>query len=205
LLIAAPVCVQYAAVKLSPKWGVKKKGIVSNVDLFSTCSKVPLGKHVFKLFVAAASPYSASIGPNVESLEYKIQSDPSVTNPDNTKTIYCKTSMQERPWLRNPFKSIHAAALINLGEFTSGLAMVSAFQSSDMRGIVNSLSGTYTKKARGLVTAIAEVALPPSSSFDSDGTCKYFAVTKIFDSSGEQVATVTAEWVLSKTSNKKKL
>mmetsp|Transcript_25301 Transcript_25301/g.30920 ORF Transcript_25301/g.30920 Transcript_25301/m.30920 type:complete len:106 (-) Transcript_25301:879-1196(-) len=47
LLIAAPVCVQYAAVKLSPKWGVKKKGIVSNVDLFSTCSKVPLGKHVF--------------------------------------------------------------------------------------------------------------------------------------------------------------
>ena len=36
----------------------------------------------------------------------------------------CQIQLPDYPWLRNPYSSLHAAALTNLGEFTSGMIIL---------------------------------------------------------------------------------
>lgn len=63
--------------------------------------------------------------------------------------------MRDTYWVRNPFKSIHAAALINLGEACTGLAMLSWMEkhNNEYKGIVTKIEATYYKKARGVIRA----------------------------------------------------
>jgi acyl-coenzyme A thioesterase PaaI-like protein len=67
----------------------------------------------------------------------------------------CSLSMRDSYWVRNPFKSIHAAALINLGEACTGLAMLSwmEYNKNAYKGIVTKIEATYYKKARGTIRA----------------------------------------------------
>lgn len=67
----------------------------------------------------------------------------------------CSITMRDTYWVRNPFKSIHAAALINLGEACTGLAMIAWMESHNnaYKGIVTKIEATYYKKARGVIRA----------------------------------------------------
>ena len=86
---------------------------------------------------------------------------------------------------------MHAVALANLGEVTSGLAMLSATAPS-VRGIVTRLETEYLKKARGTLVAVCQCTVPeivePTDLEIHAG---------ISDSSGDVVARVTARWRLS--------
>jgi acyl-coenzyme A thioesterase PaaI-like protein len=103
---------------------------------------------------------------------------------------YAKVQMRDRRSVRKHLHSIHAIALMNLGEVTTGLAMTLAMP-DDARGIVTGLSMEYRKKARGLLTA--ECTTPP---FDASVSAQHDFHADIVDASGDVVARATAQWLV---------
>ncbi len=103
----------------------------------------PAGEWLFSFFLGQYAPYSGTISARVEAL-----------SPGNARV-----SLRDRRKVRNHLKSIHAIALINLGEIATGLAVLSSISDS-MRGIVLGLEAEYVKKARGKLVATAYFELP---------------------------------------------
>jgi acyl-coenzyme A thioesterase PaaI-like protein len=103
---------------------------------------------------------------------------------------HARLTLRERRAIRQHLGSIHAVALVNLGELTSGLAMLSALPSG-VRAIVLQLSAEYFKKARGLLTAEATVAPPVVT-----GPIDLEVIADITDAGGDRVCRVTARWRL---------
>mmetsp|Transcript_19081 Transcript_19081/g.31254 ORF Transcript_19081/g.31254 Transcript_19081/m.31254 type:complete len:205 (+) Transcript_19081:464-1078(+) len=165
------------------------KCVLDNADFATKCLKVPFfGSYVFKMATMNVTPFTNSIGPHMEKFERNEQ-----------RELECVAYMMERTWLHNPFKCIHAAALMNLGEYTGGVAMITLMKVSDppFRGIVTDLSANYVKKARGRITGYATIPdLKVIKTFTYDSVCK------LVDESGDTVATVTATWTLSPKKSK---
>jgi acyl-coenzyme A thioesterase PaaI-like protein len=112
--------------------------LTSYTALWNFLSGLPLGKYVFSGIVAVAAPYSSSVYPCIQSLT-------------NSK---CVATMPDYEWLRNPFGSLHACALANVGEIACGLCMMCALQvQKHVKGIPIKIEMKYLKKARGTITA----------------------------------------------------
>lgn len=135
----------------------------------------PAGDRLFSFALGHIAPYSGSIFARVEAL-----------SPG-----HARVSIKDRRKVRNHLKSIHAIALINLGEIATGLAVLSTIPDT-MRGILLGLEAEYVKKARGKLTATAEFGLP--SEIDDNSPVKVTA--ELIDEAGEVVARVHATWLL---------
>ena len=68
-----------------------------------------------------------------------------------------KCSINETFFIKNPFKSIHALSLGNLGELTLGLLMINYLQNFNQRGIITQIYIKYHKKARDVIQAISNI------------------------------------------------
>ncbi|MEZ6014804.1 MAG: hotdog fold domain-containing protein [Planctomycetota bacterium] len=134
-----------------------------------------LGRKLFSLALGRAVPYTGSIKPEVLELA-----------PGRA----C-VAMRDRRAVRNHLRSIHAIALVNLGEVTSGLALLVGLP-DDARGIVKGLSIEYRKKARGRLVARTECT-PPSDNTKRDLTVE----ATLSDQEGDTVAVVHVEWRIS--------
>ena len=145
--------------------------------LFSAWQRLaplPGGKWLFSKLLGWAAPYTGSIGARVELLE----------------PGHVRVSLRDRRAVRQHLGSIHAVALVNLAEVTSGLAMLSA-AGPGVRGIVTALRIQYHKKARGRLVAESLATPPPvTEPTDADVTAT------ITDADGDVVAVATATWRL---------
>jgi len=135
---------------------------------------LPYGRALFSRMLAVTIPYTGSIHPYVLELE----------------PGYAKVQMRDRRAVRNHLRSVHAIALMNLGEVATGLAMTLALP-ENARGIVTGLSMEYLKKARGLLTA--ECRTPP---IDATVSAQHDFHADIRDESGDVVARATARWLV---------
>lgn len=136
----------------------------------------PLGRKLFSYVLGRTAPYSGSIKAEVLSLE------PGAA----------QVAMKDRRRLRNHLNSIHAIALANLGEISSGLAMISALP-PNTRAIVVNLEIEYLKKARGRLLATGSASPPESISDAVDSV----ALADIRDQEGDIVSRVKVHWRLS--------
>ena len=146
-------------------------------NLWTRCIGLPAGRWIFSRLFGWFVPYSGSIRATVQELE----------------PGHCRVTINDRRALRNHLRSVHAVALVNAGEMTSGLAMTLALP-PDIRGIVTSLAADYLKKARGQLIATARVTVPRVGSLPVDHEVE----TTITDQGGDVVCRVTTVWRLAR-------
>ena len=144
------------------------------LDRWRKLSRLPFGSTLFSLLVGRFARYSGTVGARVIHLE-----------PGSSRLL-----MRDRAAVRNHLRSVHATALVTLGELASGLALATALP-SDARAIVTGLEIDYLRKARGLLTAHGTAPIPPSSE-----RAEYVARASIRDASGEEVASVRVQWLV---------
>lgn len=142
--------------------------------LWRTLAPLPGGEWLFSRLLGWMVPYSGSLGATVRALE-----------PGR-----CRTALRERRRVRNHLGSVHAVALVNLGELTTGLATLTALPAG-VRGIVVGLEARYEKKARGRVVASCATEPP-----EVEGSTEHRPRAVLRDGSGDAVAEVRATWRL---------
>ena len=137
-------------------------------------SGTALGRRLFSASIGRYARYTGTIRPRIEVLE-----------PGRAVV-----RMRDRAAVRNHLRSIHAVALMNLGEVTSGLALLAGL-SPDARAILVGLSMEYHKKARGPLTA--ECRCPVIS---DPAERRIQIQAPIRDGQGEVVAEAVATWLI---------
>ena len=144
------------------------------LSLWQRMSRLPAGTRLFSIFLGRFARYSGSIGAHVVELA----------------PGHCVVRMRDRARVRNHLHSVHATALVTLGELTSGLSLVAALPPR-MRVIVTGLEIDYLKKARGLLTAHGSAPSP-----DGLERREYIATASITDPSGDEVAAIRVTWLV---------
>ena len=156
----------------TPKTQIRKATLRDNWNRFSN---MPGGKRLFSYVVGRSARYSGTIGGVVQELE------------DGHAVV----TMKDRALIRNHLRSVHAIALMNLGELVTGLAVMYQVDGRG-RGIVSNLEMEYTKKARGTITGECHYVAPTDAGVHEnivvDGTLR--------DAEGDVVARIKATWKL---------
>jgi acyl-coenzyme A thioesterase PaaI-like protein len=140
---------------------------------WSRLSGAPSGKWLFSRLFGAAVPYSGGIRPLILELA-----------PGRAVI-----AMRDRRAVRNHLTSIHAIALTNLAELSTGLAL--GFGLPDgMRTILLSVDCAFLKKARGTITATCEAPV------FTEVVSKEVPVESVLtDEAGQVVAKGKAVWL----------
>lgn len=142
--------------------------------------RLPFGDRLFSWALGRMVPYSGSIGAVVREL-----------SPG-----HARVELADRRKVRNHLASIHAVALMNLAELSTGLALNTGLP-DDARGILVRLTIEYVKKARGTLTSECSVE-PPKTNERREVDVE----AVIRDASGDVVAKAAARWLVGPSEGK---
>jgi len=142
------------------------------ITLWSRFSKFPGGPALFSRMLGWKIPYSSTIGAQIEEL----------------RVGHARVALPDRRRVRNHLRSIHAVALMNLAELTSGLAAIAGLPKG-MRGILVGFRIEYLKKSRGRITATADFKQPLASSAKD-----YELTVELKDAKGDTVCRAFSTW-----------
>ena len=142
--------------------------------VWSVLRHAPGGGVLMGQILGRMAPYTGTIQPEVIALEEG----------------YARVRMKDRRAVRNHLRSVHAIALMNLGEVATGVAMMFSLPAG-MRGIITHLEMDYLKKARGTITA--ECRCPPATAGERH---EYEVIAELLDESGTVVARALARWLV---------
>lgn len=133
-----------------------------------------MGKIIFSRMLGAVIPYTGSIKARVEHLE-----------PGHAIVV-----LPDRRRVRNHLDSIHAIALANMAELSTGLAMISGLPPG-VNAILVGLTVSYEKKARGELRAECKCSVPTGD------TRQEVAIdTEVKDKTGDVVTRAIATWLV---------
>ena len=139
-------------------------------------SGLPFGKRLFSWAVGRTAPYTGSVG--------GVYTD--------VRPGYARVELRDRKAVRNHLASVHAVALVNLAEMTSGVALMTALPPG-VRGIVTGLSIDYLKKARGTLVCTTTAQAPTHVS----EPITHDVQADIVNTDGDLVARCLVHWRLS--------
>ncbi len=137
-------------------------------------SALPGGRRLFDRLLGLLNPYTGSVDPHFLEL----------------RPGYARVAMPDRRAVRNHVASVHAIAMANLGEMSTGLALMTGLPRG-ARAILTNLSVEYLKKGRGRLTAEC-VCEPPTTSERREVELE----SVIRDDRGELVARARARWLV---------
>lgn len=133
-----------------------------------------MGKKLFSRILGTIIPYTGSIRAHVEHLE----------------PGYAVVVLADRRRVRNHLNSVHAIALANMAELSTGLAMISGLPQG-VNAILVGLNVSYEKKARGELRAECQCSIP-----QGDISREVIIETAIKDQAGDVVTRATATWLV---------
>ncbi len=140
--------------------------------LWGVLQSVPGGGRLMGSLIGRMAPYTGTIKAEVLEL-----------SPGHARVL-----MRDRRGLRNHLNSVHAIALMNLGEMVTGVAMLASLP-PNTRGIPNRLQMEYLKKARGNITGTCNCEIIPTNDK------REVEVTgELANEAGEVVAKMYARW-----------
>jgi acyl-coenzyme A thioesterase PaaI-like protein len=116
-------------------------------DGWDRLHRLPGGKRAFSRLVGLVAPYTGTVGARIVEL----------------RAGHAEVLLDDRPWVRNHLRSIHAVALVNLAELAGNIAVAYSLP-DDARFIVAGLSIEYVKKARGQIRASCDIDVGEGSS-----------------------------------------
>ncbi|HYN40917.1 MAG TPA: hotdog fold domain-containing protein [Thermoanaerobaculia bacterium] len=143
-------------------------------DAWTRFQRFPAGDRLFSWALGRMVPYSGSIGAVVREL-----------SPG-----HARVELSDRRKVRNHLNSIHAVALMNLAELSTGLALNTGLP-DDARAILTRLTIEYGKKARGTLTSECAIE-PPKTNERSEVEVE----AVIRNAAGDIVAKAAARWLV---------
>ncbi|HJU73722.1 MAG TPA: DUF4442 domain-containing protein [Gemmatimonadaceae bacterium] len=142
------------------------------LQLWQRVAHLPGGTRLFSFMLGRQVPYTSTVRPHIVEL----------------RPGYARAEMSDVRIVRNHLNSVHAVALVNLGEVVGGLAMLTGL-APELRAIVTGLSIEYRKKARGRLTAEATVEMMPVHE-----NVERLVRSVVTDDAGDVVAEMTVRW-----------
>ena len=143
-------------------------------ESYDKLKHLPGGKRLFSKLIGKAAPFTGTIDARVVKLEQG----------------HAVVEMKDRRAVRNHLNSVHAIALMNLAEMTTGLAFTYSIP-ADARAILTGLSIDYLKKGRGTLRGECWCEVP------SDNTRREIEITgSLRDTRGDEVAVARARWLV---------
>lgn len=111
------------------------------LGLYEKLSALPFGRYIFTRAITHKAPYFASIKPEVISLRQN----------------HCHVLLRKQRAVENHLGTVHVIAIINALEMAMG-TMAEASIPAHLRWIPKGMEVSYTAKATGDISALAEVS-----------------------------------------------
>lgn len=141
---------------------------------FQRAKAMPGGTRLFSWAVGQYAPYTGTTGAEIVSLA------------DGEAVV----RLRDRRGVRNHLDSVHALALANVGEFSTGLAVLGTAPAGS-RMILKTLRIDYLRKARGTLLATGRADVPTAT-----GRHEVIGRSEIVDAKGTVVTTIEALWIV---------